>query len=562
MRTAQFAHLLAGLAALATSSCSAEDGGGGPSSSNLPAFGGPSATQNNSRGGSGATNTSTGPSTSSPETPGNPNLNNSGSTNTGSTGQGGAGSVPTGAAGAPNTPAAAAGSFFSNGGWQGPVVTQTSINGTTVTPANFDARVANDPFCVSGAVAQDAMYRGESRLVFGLNQPQGAAPTAIAPQGNGLAITFTRSTGSLLRIVLQAPASDTTAPPGGWCYAIPEVRGQVFVPYDQFRGACYFDNASAQSGNVPGPFYAKQPIEAVAFIVPGQDALPVEYNYCIAGITDAAGVEQAPPVPVNNFPLGDVSGNLVQSFSRAVVLGADNNKYVVQSNAWGSIQANSQKLSYRNNSFTVTQAPVRSGGSTDEPLGFPSIFVGGNGETDGNGAVSTRLTDKLPIQISSIARVQTEFAHNATNQDANATYDVWFSTNPPAGHYETATAAFLMVWTYKPNRNAIGTRVGTVTVDNRQWDLFAGPRGSGQGANGADANSPVISYIATTTIPDYNFDLNLFIQDAVQRSTANALNGQRFTANLYLTDVFAGFEIWNGGQNLSVSKFTVDVQSR
>jgi cellulose 1,4-beta-cellobiosidase len=258
----------------------------------------------------------------------------------------------------------------------------------------------------------------------------------------------------------------------------------------------------------------------------------------------------APPAPAGFFD-GDISGTLRASFERAVVLGPNGRKYVVQNNGWGTnYVANSQLLSYRNNSFTVMQAP--GGGVSNEPLTFPSIYVGQSGFIDGNDAISTRIDDNLPIQIPQIASIPTRFAHNANNVDANATYDVWFASQPPTAEYQTATGAFLMVWTYKPgNRNAIGNQARTATLEGQQWQVFVGPRGSGQGATGADA--PVISYVKQgAPIPDYSFDLNAFIQDAVQSGN---LNG-----NLFLTDVFAGFEIWGGGQGLSVTNFTVDVQ--
>ena len=63
----------------------------------------------------------------------------------------------------------------------------------------------------------------------------------------------------------------------------------------------------------------------------------------------------------------------------------------------------------------------------------------------------------------------------------------------------------------------------------------------------------MISYItAGGTIPNYSFDLKDFIDEAV---ASGDLNG-----NFFLTDVFAGFEIWSGGTGLSVNNFTVDVQ--
>jgi glycosyl hydrolase family 12 len=442
-------------------------------------------------------------------------------------------------------PAPPPASVFTNGAWSGPVLAVGEAPGTTVTPASFDAHVAGQPFCIQGSVAPDANYSGVARLVFTLNQPEGSAPQPIAPQADGLAFTFTRTTGSLIRVELRAPAGAGAPATGGWCYAIPEVRGQIFVPYSAFSETC-FDRTA------PGAVYAKQPIESVSFNAPGSNQQPIDYNFCVTGIADATNAAAAPAAPAG-FLDGDISGTLRESFQRAMVIGSNGKKYIVQNNGWGrNLVANSQQVSYRNNSFTITQAPQ--GGTTDEPLTFPSLYVGSSGFIDGSEAISTRLDDNLPIQISQIQSIQTRFAHNANNVDANATYDVWFSPQPPTAQYETAAGAFLMVWTYKPtNRNPIGNPIGTVTLEGQQWSVVAGPRGAGQGANGADANSPVISYVKQgAPIPDYTFDLNAFIQDAVQ---SGQLNG-----NLFLTDVFAGFEVWSGGGNLSVSEFTVDVQ--
>jgi Glycosyl hydrolase family 12 len=446
----------------------------------------------------------------------------------------------------PPAPIPSPASFFTSGAWRGPVRPVAVLAGTTVNPTSFDNRAEGEPFCIEGSVANDVpmSYRGVAQLVFTLDQPDGSAPQAVVPQAEGLAFNFTRTTGSLVRVVLQPPASAAGESAEGWCYAIPEVRGQIFVPYSEFRVGCF--------NRPPGAAYAREPIEAISFNSPGSDQLPIAYDFCVAGIADAANASQAPAAPAGFFE-GDISGTLIASFERAMVLGADSRKYVVQNNGWGrNLTPNSQQVSYRNNSFTITQAPQ--GGGSDEPLSFPSLYVGASGFIDGNEAISTRLDDNLPIAISQIQSVQTRFAHNANNVDANATFDVWFAAQPPTAEYRTATGAFLMVWTYKPgNRNAIGNQVGTATIEGQQWQIFVGPRGSGQGATGADANAPVISYVKQgAPIPDYTFDLNAFIDDAV---ASGRLNG-----NLFLTDVFAGFEIWSGGQGLSVTNFTVDVQ--
>jgi hypothetical protein len=86
-----------------------------------------------------------------------------------------------------------------------------------------------------------------------------------------------------------------------------------------------------------------------------------------------------------------------------------------------------------------------------------------------------------------------------------------------------------------------------------------GRRGENGAEDNLNDNAPVISYVATATIPNFQANLKAFMDDAVSRSGAG-LNGFTFTNDLVLTDVFGGAEIWSGGQNLSVQEFTVDVQ--
>jgi hypothetical protein len=439
------------------------------------------------------------------------------------------------------------GPIFTTGNWTGSVVIETEVAGTTVTPETLDAAPAGQPFCLSGRVAADPDFGGAARLVFNLNQAAGSAPLTTVPQGNGLAFTFTRSTGAMLRVQLETPGGDA------FCYSIPEVRGRAFVPYTAFNTECWTDTT--------GQNYNRQPIHSVVFSAPGSSFAQTPYGFCVAGFADASDVSQAPPLPAS-FSTGNISGSLEEVAERAVVADGNGRKYIVQNNAWGATSSNgSQVINYTNNGFTIARQSAPSNGNV--PVSFPSIFIGANGYQGGDGSLSTRITDRLPRRISQINSIETRFAHNATNGDYNATYDVWFADQAPVGEYETATGAFLMVWTYKPqNRNAIGTVVQQqVNIGGQTWQLVAGRRSEGGDSNAADADSPVISYIKQgAALTDYAFDLNDFIQDAVQRSQSGQLNGLTFSSELFLTDVFAGFEIWNGGSNLSVNAFTVDVQ--
>jgi hypothetical protein len=373
----------------------------------------------------------------------------------------------------------------------------------------------------------------------------------VAPTSDGVAVTFSRGTGAPLRIEL-------TGPSGTWCYEMPVVQGQAFVPYGEFNTTCW-DGA--------GQDYAKEPITSLGFEVPGRAVQSTDYEFCVAGFADAASVAAAPPVP-QNFLATELTGTLSEKQGRAIVTGANGKKYVVSNNAWSpQAQDGSQVIEYVNNSFTITRQAT--GGAGSQVLTFPFVSIGRNGAQGGNGSQTTTLNDNLPIQISRIQSLPTRFSHNVgqagvQGSDFNATYDVWFAPQPPVGDYQTSGGAFLMVWTHIPaGRTPIGQVVAqNIALQGQTWQLFVGRRDEGLAATGTDGASPVISYVANGTINDYQFDLNVFIQDAVQRANTGGLRGLAFSPNLFLTDVFAGFEIWSQGTGLRVNEFTAEVLPR
>jgi hypothetical protein len=351
---------------------------------------------------------------------------------------------------------------------------------------------------------------------------------------------------------------ELTGPDGVWCYELPVVRGQAFAPYSEFNTACWDGSGTAYSGT---------PVSSLGFEVPGREVQNLDYDFCVAGFADANGVEQAPAMP-GDFLAGDITGTLSEKQGRGVVVGADGNKYIVSNNAWSEqAQHGSQVIRYVNNSFTIVQQST--GGAGSQVLTFPFVSIGRNGDQGGNGSQTTTLNDNLPIQIAQIQSLPTRFAHNVgqagvQGSDFNATYDVWFAPQPPAGTYGTSGGAFLMVWTHIPNgRTPIGQVVASnINLEGETFTLYVGRRDEGLAATGTDGASPVISYVANRTVNDYTFDLNVFIQDAVQRASTGGLRGLQFGSNLFLTDVFAGFEIWSQGTGLSVNEFTADVIPR
>jgi hypothetical protein len=218
--------------------------------------------------------------------------------------------------------------------------------------------------------------------------------------------------------------------------------------------------------------------------------------------------------------------------------------YYLQTNWWH--RYTSQTVSYDGLSFTVNDPANTSVPATDgRPTGFPSFFIG---TYAGNATVGSNL----PMQVSAITSVPTIFSTNSSDFDTsnfNAAYDVWLTASgdplPDTTYTPGPGGAYLMVWLFKPaSRQPSGSIIApTHTVDgvSGTWNVWANT-----------ANPRYIAYVSTTPLDTLSFDLNRFIRDSVT-------NGYGITDSMYLGIVFAGFEIWGGGDGLQVKQFCAKV---
>jgi hypothetical protein len=229
----------------------------------------------------------------------------------------------------------------------------------------------------------------------------------------------------------------------------------------------------------------------------------------------------------------------------------DGKEYVIQNNNFGNPAGTNQTLSYSDNSFKITST-TGSGPGGGVPAAFPSIFIGNNGNT--NNGMTTQATDNLPKQVNTIQSINTTYRWTgACGSGFSAAYDVWFSSTRPTIAYTDASSGFVMVWLCDPSDAQPigdgGAPKRTATVAGKSWDVWVGPRGG----SGSNSNAPVVSYVAKPSLNSFTFDLLDFIKDA-------AADG--ISSSWYLTDVFGGFEIWNGSSTngLSLDEFTCVVQ--
>jgi len=364
----------------------------------------------------------------------------------------------------------------------------------------------------------------------------------------GLALNFVKQggdTGFTLRAQIQGPdgaRDDEVGENDRWCATIEEVQGKVFVQWSDFNTKCWDGSGNDYNG---------EPISAIVFLVPG-DPTATPYNFCVNGFAAGNGPEDAPD---GTAQAGDQTGTVGSSapdgdFERAKVL-VNGENYIIQNNNWGNPDGTDLILNYTNNSFVIASGSGNGGPSQGAPASFPSIYIGANGNT-ANGVYSTSTTDNLPRQTSQINSINTTLAWSGSTSEFNVTYDVWFAASPPQGQYEDGIDGFLMVWFRDPaGAQPIGSSVGSATIGGQSFTVWRGPRGDGPaGYNDA----PVVSYVANSQINNWTFNLKEFF--------SNAESNGWLPSNLYLTDVFGGFEIWSGGAggNLSVTEFSCVVE--
>jgi cellulose 1,4-beta-cellobiosidase len=218
-----------------------------------------------------------------------------------------------------------------------------------------------------------------------------------------------------------------------------------------------------------------------------------------------------------------------------------NKNYYMQANWYGNPSpAPQEQLSGLG--FGISGSVSASGNSV---IGYPSIYVGSyqGRATKGSG---------LPKQISSLTSVPTIFSTNVDSMgstDYIADYDVWLTAN---GNVVTGTdpgtdGAYLMVWLFKPsNKQPRGSAIADGRIVDGvpgAWTVWADT-----------TNPPCVSYVSITKSAELQFDLNYFIQDAIKMKYGNIKSSQ------YLSIIFAGFEVWAGGDGLKIKQFCANVK--
>jgi Glycosyl hydrolase family 12 len=211
-------------------------------------------------------------------------------------------------------------------------------------------------------------------------------------------------------------------------------------------------------------------------------------------------------------------------------------RYIVQNNEWNdSIR---QCLHTTDDGFTVTSG-YHDVPTDKAPSGYPSIFAGCH---YGNCTAHSGL----PLQVSDFGDPTTSVAFTRADAEYDASYDVWFDTQPyPSGQNNGAE---LMIWAdvAGPLR-PVGRQVGIAYLADAFWNVWEGPSDNG----GVRWN--VVSYVRQPKTTCLTVHLRDFTGDAMTRGFVSPA--------WFLTSVQFGFEPWRGGPGLGVKSFSFNANS-
>jgi hypothetical protein len=436
-----------------------------------------------------------------------------------------AGTTSTGAAAASGGMFMDTGPYFASGVWHGYAFTSAQGTGSSIMPMDFSMLAPGQPRCAMGTVGPAADYSGVAMLGVNLNQAQAtdAPKMTVTPSKSGLMVDVKNNASSALRIQIETPNGGTNENER-WCAPF---QGTGFIPWKAFNTKCW-DGSGAS--------YMMEPISSVLVLVPGDDADPVAFDFCLNSVAEADGAAVATGTAGGAAPnasgtagagapatagagaptmtasagapatgMSAPSGMITERYGVAMVQ-QDGRNYVIQNNVWGD--STTQHIRYDGTAYEIvmqTGANVSSGSNAMGPVSYPSVFIGSNFDR-------TTAGSNLPIQISAIKSVKTAWTidRQGVSGTYNASYDVWFSTSA-SGDSGAPSGGYLMVWYYKPpDAQPIGSILNdghgvTVPGVSGTWDVWVGP-------NTGNANRPVISYVATQPIANLEFDLNAFIQ--------------------------------------------------
>jgi hypothetical protein len=284
---------------------------------------------------------------------------------------------------------------------------------------------------------------------------------------------------------------------------------------------------------VTASFGATSNGSSVLTLTAGNSATTGPATVTITGTSGTLIATTSIVLTVNAAPAGQTTCVPISDIS------LDNNQYIYQNNEWNSTLE--QCATANGAGFTLTTADFNQTAlgppASYTPATYPSIFWGCHWGTCTTGSTLPIQESQLATASSSVSTVMPAGYNN------DVAYDIWFNQTPTATGQPNGTE--IMIWINHQGAAApFGTNIGTVTLDGATWQVWTGNQTSWN----------IVSYVQVPGTTAVSLDLMPFFNDATTRKTPAGT--QVLEPSWYLLDIEFGFEVWDGGQGLSVNNFT------
>ncbi len=210
----------------------------------------------------------------------------------------------------------------------------------------------------------------------------------------------------------------------------------------------------------------------------------------------------------------------------------DGGVYIFQNNEWNSTLE--QCATIDGIGFTLTTANFdQSALGSYSPATYPSVYRGCHW---GNCTSS----NPFPIEMSNLASATSSVTiTQPSGYENDSAYDIWFNQTSTTSGQPNGTE--IMIWiNHQGGAGPAGTLAGTATIDGASYQVYTGRMASWN----------IASYVANPGVNSVsNLNLIPFFNDAISRG--------QLESSWWLIDVEYGFEVWNGGQGLTATNFSV-----
>ncbi|MGD0548679.1 MAG: fibronectin type III domain-containing protein, partial [Terracidiphilus sp.] len=210
----------------------------------------------------------------------------------------------------------------------------------------------------------------------------------------------------------------------------------------------------------------------------------------------------------------------------------DGGVYIFQNNEWNSTLE--QCATIDGIGFTLTTANFdQSALGSYSPATYPSVYRGCHWG-------DCTSSNPFPIEMSNLASATSSVTITQPGGYENdAAYDIWFNQTSTTSGQPNGTE--IMIWiNHQGGAGPAGTLAATATIDGASYQVYTGRMASWN----------IASYVANPGVDSVtNLNLIPFFNDAISRGMLES--------SWWLIDVEYGFEVWNGGQGLSATNFSV-----